>query len=299
MTTTVTAELVDIIVVGNTLGEGIVWDPVGQRVWWTDIQERRLFRYAPQTRTLERFELPERLGSFGFVDGSDHIVAAFESGFALYHPEHRTVDWLARPGHGPGKIRFNDGRVDRQGRFWAGSMVEGGGEPRGKLYCLTGRSLKVHLTGVAISNSICFSPDGQHMYFADTPQRTILRYDIDAQSAAISNRSVFAQTPPGAFPDGSNVDAEGHVWNAQWGAGRVVRYAPDGSVGSAISLSATQPTCVAFGGDKLDLLFVSSARENLDQSRLAQQPNAGDVFVYKLNIKGLADRRFVADPPAV
>ena len=296
MTTTVAAELVDIVVVGNTLGEGVVWDPVSRRVWWTDIQERRLFQFDPQTRALERFELPERLGSFGFVEGSDEIVAAFESGFALYHPRYRTVDWLARPDHGAGKIRFNDGRVDREGRFWAGSMVEGRGEPQGKLYCLKGRELEVHLTGVAISNSICFSPDGKHLYFADTPHRTILRYDIDAESAAISNRRVFAQTPPGAFPDGSNVDAEGHVWNAHWGAGRVVRYAPDGSISGTIDVPATQPTCIAFGGDHLDLLFVSSARENLSQDRLAQESNAGDLFVYKLNLTGLADRRFAADP---
>src|SRR5471030_2830210 len=125
MSTAMTAELVDIVAVANTLGEGVLWDVPGQRAWWTDIQERALYRYAPITRALERFELPERLGSFGLVEGSDEIVAAFESGFAIYHPESRQLDWLVRPDHGAMNVRFNDGRMDRQGSFWAGSMVEG------------------------------------------------------------------------------------------------------------------------------------------------------------------------------
>jgi L-arabinonolactonase len=292
--TATSAELVDIVAVRNTLGEGVVWDPIGERTWWTDIQERRLFRYDPLARSLEIFELPERLGSFGLVEGCDKIVGAFESGFAFYHPESGKLDWVARPAHGAANVRFNDGRVDRQGRFWAGSMVEGKGEPHGKLYCLQGGEPQVCLTGIAISNSICFSPDGRHLYFADTPQRTILRYDIDA-SGAISNRQIFAQTPHGAYPDGSNVDAQGHLWNAHWGAGRVVRYAPDGSISGGLEIPATQPTCIAFGGKNLDLLFVTSAREGLSPAVLAGQPHAGDVFVYKLGLKGLADARFAHD----
>ena len=298
MNPTKSAELVDIIAVGNTLGEGVLWDAIEQRVWWTDIEGRRLFRFHPGQRGLETFELPERLGSFGFVAGSDQIIAAFESGFAMYHPESRQLHWLVRPDHGAENLRFNDGRVDRQGRFWSGSMVEGKGEPTAKLYCLRGMTAEVCLTNIAISNSICFSPDGRYLYFADTPQRSILRYDIDANSGSIGNRRVFARTPPGAFPDGSNVDAQGCVWNAHWGAGRVVRYALDGSVDLEISVPATQPTCSAFGGPDLDLLYVTSAREGLSPEALQAQPHAGDVFVYKLDIKGLAEPRFVDPTPA-
>lgn len=289
------ADLVEIIPVGNTLGEGVLWDPIEKRVWWTDIQELRLFRHDPATRALQTFDLPERLGSFGFVAGSDEIIAAFESGFAIFHPESRRLDWLARPDHGAKNLRFNDGRVDRQGRFWSGSMVEGKGQPTGKLYCLRGKTAEVHLTDIAISNSICFSPDGRYLYFTDTPKREILRYDIDPDTSFIGNRTVFARTPRGAFPDGSNVDAQGCVWNAHWGAGRVVRYALDGSVDSEIDVPATQPTCIAFGGPHLDMLYVTSAREGLTADSLKTQPHAGDVFVYKLDVKGMADSRFI-DP---
>jgi L-arabinonolactonase len=290
-------ELVDVVRVANTLGEGVLWDALGQRSWWTDIHERRLYRYDPIARALESFVLPERLGSFGMVEGSERIIAAFESGFAFYHPESGQLDWLERPEHAAANLRFNDGRVDRQGRFWAGSMVEGAGAPSGKLYSLSGGSSQVHLSGIAISNSICFSPDGRQLYFADSPHRLILRYDLDAASGALSNRQVFARTPAGAYPDGSQVDAEGYLWNAHWGAGRIVRYAPDGSISGAIEVPASQVSCVAFGGRELDLLFVTSARVDLSPTQLANEPDAGDLFIYQLDVKGLADARYSGTVP--
>ncbi len=287
------AKLVDVIAAGNTLGEGVTWDPLGERLWWTDIPERRLHRYDPETGSLATYVLPERLGSFGFVEGSARLIAAFESGFALYDPESGHTEWIVRPQHDAANVRFNDGRVDRQGRFWAGSMTEGRGEPKGKLYCLHGREARVHLTGIAVSNSLCFSADGRHLYFSDSPHRAIYRFDIDQESGALGNRRIFARTPEGAFPDGANVDAEGHIWSAHWGAGRIVRYAPDGRVSGEIEVPASQPTCIAFGTRELDLLFVTSAREGLTRSALRAQPHAGDVFVYAMSVRGLPDRRFV------
>jgi sugar lactone lactonase YvrE len=103
---------------------------------------------------------------------------------------------------------------------------------------------------------------------------------------------VFAQTPEGSYPDGSNVDAEGHVWNAHWGGGRVVRYAPDGSISGSIELPVSQPTCVAFGGKDLDILYITTAREHLDAAALAREPQAGHVFAYQLSIRGSVDSRY-------
>lgn len=288
---------VDIVPVGNTLGEGVVWDCARGRAWWTDIQEKRLLRYAPATGVTETFDLPERLGSFGLVKDSAQVVAAFESGFAFYAPETATLDWIARPPHAARNIRFNDGRVDRQGRFWAGSMVEGDGEPRGRLYRLDGNGrYEVCASNIAISNSICFSPDGKSMYFADTPKQVIHRYTLDPESGELSSRRIFAITPEGAFPDGAQVDCDGCVWSAHWGAGRVVRYTPDGRIDIAIDLPVTQPTCVAFGGDDMDLLFVTSARENLSAKALGRQPQAGDMFVYRVAAKGMSDARYIPPP---
>ena len=288
------ATLIDTVGVANTLGEGVLWDDRTGRVLWTDIQERRLYRYEPKRRQLDQFDVPERLGSFGLIEGDERLVAAFESGFAFYHPESGALQWIERPPHAAHNVRFNDGRVDRSGRFWAGSMVEGSGEPHGKLYCLNRGRAQAHLTGIAISNSVCFSPDGRHAYFADTPHRTIWRFDSHAPSGALSNRTVFAQTPRGAYPDGSNVDAEGRVWNAQWGGSRVVCYATDGSQSGSLDLPVSQPTCVAFGGDELNWLFVTTARQDLKSEDLARQPHAGDLFIYEVEARGLPEPRYRA-----
>jgi L-arabinonolactonase len=290
-------QLVETIGVGNTLGEGVQWDVASQSLWWTDIQERRLHRYDWAARKLETFPTPERIGSFGLIEKSSAIVAAFESGIALYEPRGGTPKWLARPDATLPGVRFNDGRVDRQGRFWAGTMVET--EPRtgrANLYCVDGSGqARKRESGIMISNGICWSPDSSRFYFADSALRTIYSYDFNPNTGAIANRREFVQTPGDAHPDGANVDAEGYVWSAHWGAGRVVRYAPDGEIDRILEVPASQPTCVAFGGPGLDLLFVTSARDGLSARELARQPSAGDIFVYKIGCVGLAENQFILD----
>ncbi len=291
------AELVDVVAVRNILGEGVLWNARTARLWWTDIQARRLFRYDPITRALDKIATPERLASFAFVAGSERMIAAFESGLALYDPTNGAVEWLYRLEQGAVAIRFNDGRTDRQGRFWAGTMVEDdGSEPLGRLHCL-GRNGHVirQPDPVFIANALCASPDGRQLYFADSTQRTIFAYDLDTSSGALSGRRVFAQTPPGAFPDGAVVDRDGFIWNAHWGASRVVRYAPDGSIDTVVDIPASQASCLAFGGPGLDLLFVTSARDGLNSDTLLRQPSAGNLFVYKTDAVGLSDAEFVFD----
>jgi sugar lactone lactonase YvrE len=286
-------EPIDTIRVGNTLGEGVLWDADSQTLWWTDIHDRKLYRHDYRARRTEAIAMPERLCSFGFVRDSGNLIAAFESGLAFYDPSSGATEWVARPPARAG-VRFNDGRIDRQGRFWAGTMVEAEGlDEKASLYCLEGSGkLQIRESGIAISNGICWSPDGKRFYFADSPLQTIFAYDFDATSGAISNKRVFAKTPPGAYPDGANVDAEGFLWSAHWGAGQVVRYAPDGTIDRTIDVPASQPTCIAFGGPDLDLLFVTSARDGLTADALLRHPSAGDVFIYRVGIRGLPDARF-------
>jgi sugar lactone lactonase YvrE len=288
-------EPVDSIRVGNTLGEGVLWDGETQTLWWTDIHERKLFRHDYRARRMETIATQERLCSFGFVRDSGKLIAAFESGLALYDPASGAVEWLARPESRTG-IRFNDGRVDRQGRFWAGTMMEADvSQGSANLYSFAGDgTLQTKETGITISNGICWSPDSTRFYFSDSPLRTIFVYDFDLPSGVISNKRVFARTPEGAYPDGANVDEEGFLWSAHWGAGQVVRYAPDGTVDRTIDVPASQPTCIAFGGPGLDLLFVTSARDGLKADALLRHPSAGDVFIYRVGIRGLPDPRFAA-----
>ncbi len=281
----------DIFRVGNILGEGILWDSRRGALWWTDIQGRRLHRYDWSRGSLENLDAPERIGSFGLIAGSENLIAAFASGIALYDARQATVEWLARP-EAPAGVRFNDGRVDRSGRFWAGTMMEGENHPPvGCLYSVDStREARCQLRGVGISNGLCVSPDGRRLYFADSPTRTINVYELDEPDGALGTRRTFAQTPEGALPDGATVDVDGCVWSAHWGAGQVVRYTPDGRIDRTIQVPTRHCTCVCFAGPKLDVLCVTSAREGLDESTL--DPHAGDVFLYRTGTQGLPESEY-------
>ncbi len=287
--------LVEELSLANVLGEGIVWDAVRRVAWWTDIQSRALFQLDPASGRLKDWELPERLACMANVQDSTKLIAAFESGFAFFEPANGSVEWLAMINREPG-VRLNDGRADRQGRFWAGSMLEGdgGSAARGTLYCLSGDlSLRETLAGLRISNSLCWSPDAQVMYHADTPNGRIDSYAFDTASGTPSGRTTFAHTAPNHGPDGSTVDADGYVWNAQWGGSKVVRYTPTGTVDFELPLPVSQPTCVAFGGRDLDLLFVTSAAEGLSTAAREREPRAGNLFVFQTDVRGLREASFL------
>jgi L-arabinonolactonase len=285
---------IDIFSVANIVGEGILWDSRRLVLWWTDIQGRRLYRYDWTHATLQAFDTPERVGSFGLIAGSERLITAFASGIALYDATRQSVDWLApSEALAPG-LRFNDGRVDRRGRFWSGTMVEG--EPRTASACLYSvddtREVRCHLRGIQISNGLCHSPDGTRLYFADSPTRTILVYELLEPDGLLGPPKLFAQTPEGAFPDGATVDADGCMWSAHWGAGCIVRYTPDGRIDRTLHVPTRQPSCVCFGGPDLDVLCVTSAREGLDASALRAEPNAGDVFLYRTGAQGLPESEY-------
>ncbi len=287
-------KLIDIISAGDTVGEGVLWDWRRQALWWTDIQRSRLYRYDWATRERALLPAPERIGSFGLVADSEQLIAAFASGIAMYEPAAMRVTWLARPEANRPEIRFNDGRVDRQGRFWSGTMQDHGiRKPVGKLYSFDAlHGLRCHVTDVLISNGLCMSPDGSRLYFADSPTRTINVHDVHESAGTLGAAREFARINQPAVPDGGTVDADGCVWSAQWGGSSVVRYAPDGREDLRVTVPASQVTCVCFGGPDLDLMFITSAREHLDAAALQREPHAGNVFIYQTPFKGLPEEEY-------
>ena len=291
----VSAALIESLKVKNTLGEGIIWDAASACVWWTDIDGSKLYRYQSEDKQLDHWTTPERLGSFALVSDSEFLICGFASGFAYFNPHSGELQWLEKIEQNNPGTRLNDGRADRQGRFWAGSMVESGDRGAGALYCFD-QQLQVasKVSGLTISNGLCWSPDSTVMYHTDTPSRRIHAYDFDAATGAIANQRCLVRTEKGCFPDGSSVDAEGYIWNAQWGASQVVRYSPEGEVDFVLPLPVSQPTCVAFGGPRLDRLFVTSATQGFDEQTLSAEPEAGNVLVFQTNISGIADARFTA-----
>ena len=290
------AKLLDIIDAQYTLGEGPLWNPRDGRLWWTDIQERRLRTLDPATRTIRDCAVPERVGSLAFVAGRpDTLLVAFETGLALFEPGSGAVTWLARPEKPGSGRRFNDGRTDRQGRFWTGTMVEDemlAAPASASLWRLDASGLLAACeSGVAISNGLATSPDGRTLYFADSPRRLIFAYDLDPATGALAGKRLFAEIERG-YPDGATVDAEGCLWSARWGAGEIVRHAPDGRVLETVPLPASQPTCPAFGGPDLSLLFVTSAAEGLSPAERAAEPAAGSLFILDVGVSGLPDAEY-------
>jgi L-arabinonolactonase len=285
---------VEIVVRGrNLLGEGIVWSPGHSQVQWTDIHGKFFWTFDPETRASRAIALPERLACFAPLGGS-RIVAGFASGLAYYDLESGARDAIAAIESDQATTRLNDGKLDRQGRLVFGTMDESEpAKPIGRVWSFDGGVARALFDGVRISNSLAFSPDGRRMYFTDTPQRVIWRYDYDATDGAVGNRQVFVEVAKErGFPDGSTVDAEGRLWNAEWGGGRVTCYAPDGRIDRTISLPCSQITCCAFGGPSLSTLYVTSARGGLGEKKLAEEPDAGAMFAIDVGVAGLADASF-------
>lgn len=279
--------------VANILGEGPVWDAREQRLLWTDVEAAKLYihQYGADTHIID---LPDRLGSFALTADADQFIGAFAGGFARYHMGSGGLSWIERIESDIPYTRMNDGRVDTEGRFWAGSMIEGDlrqadGGAAAALYRYDRGQVSRIFGDILISNGLCFSPDGGTAYFADSPRRTIYAIALGADGQ-VGERRVFAQTPAGAYPDGAVIDAEGYLWSAHWGAGRVVRYSPEGNVDRVLDVPVTQPTCPAFGGPDGKTLYVTSARTGLSDSVLAAEPEAGNVLIYRMDVAG---------PPAV
>ena len=273
---------------GNTLGEGVLWHPRQAHFWWTDIHACRLYTYDPAEDTVQDWQTPERLTAFGFTADDDRLIVSLASGIAFYWPQTGRVQWLARPEQQLPGNRFNDGRVSPLGHFWAGTLVEDGGEQPAALYRFHPQTgCQRVLTGLQVSNGLAWSPDGSTAYHADSPTGQIMAYDHCPHTGELSRPRVFARTPAGSYPDGACVDAAGNLWSAHWGGGCVVCYGPEGEVLHTLKLPVSQVTCVAFGGPDLDWLMVTTARENFTEADLAREPAAGDVFLYRAPGPGL------------
>lgn len=278
-----------VLEVKNILGEGVLWDARLNSAVWTDIQSSRFWQWQPGSEPAS-FALPQRLGSITLTETPGTYLGGFESGFAHFTPATGAFDMLAPVTADHVHLRLNDGRVDRSGTFWAGSMAEAKGSPLGNLWRYDGGGQATPFLGdIKIPNSLCWSGDGTQMYFADSPRQTIWRYAFDPNDGPVGDPEVFATTTGNRYPDGSCIDAEDHLWNAQWGSGEVVRYRPDGSIERRIALPVSQPSCVAFGGPDLNLLLVTTARQTLSAELLAEQPLAGALFIFETDVTGVPE----------
>jgi sugar lactone lactonase YvrE len=277
----------------DELGECTVWDDRKHLLWWVDIRAPALKSYDPANGVVHALALNEVIGSFGLTQ-RDGMVAGMKSGLYRLDPHSGVVELIAAPEKDRPQNRFNDGRCDRAGRFWAGTMADGPRAPAGALYRLApdGTCASVR-EGITVPNSIAWSPDDRTMYFADTHVGLLWAYDFDLERGTLRNERVFADcnSHPGR-PDGSCVDADGCLWNAEYGGGRIVRYRPDGTIDQVVELPVSNVTCCCFGGEQLDTLYISTARQRMNEEQLAREPLAGGLFACRPGARGIVEARY-------
>lgn len=272
---------------GDELGEGPVWVAAEGRLYWLDIQGRRLHWLDHASGAVGRFELPVR-ASVAAPRRDGGLVLVTEAGLATFDTAADRFDIRQPMTFEPG-FRTNDGKLDAVGRLWWSSMDDNHGQRPGAIFRTDpdGRTHRV-LEGVHIANAVSFSADGATLYLANSTRRTLWTLPVGVDGS-LGERQEFANTHGEAgVPDGSALDAEGFLWNAQWGAGRIVRYAPDGRIDRIVKFPVAQVSSCAFGGPDLTTLYATSAWEHLDAAARAAQPLAGALFAFEPGVAGLA-----------
>lgn len=260
------------------LGEGAFWHPLRRQLFWFDILGKRL--HSIEDGQPRSWSFVEMVSAAGWVS-RDVLLIAGERDLFLFDLETEEIETLAELEADDPGTRSNDGRADLQGGFWIGTMGKRGGDDpgRGSIWRWYRGELRRLYSGLTIPNSICFSPDGRFAHFSDTLTHRIQRVALDANGWPVGQTETFIDlSNEGILPDGAVVDAAGNLWNAQWGAGRVACYGPDGQFLRAVPMGASQTSCPVFGGDGLSTLYCTSAHEGMDAAARAADPDAGKTF---------------------
>jgi len=270
------------------LGEGTIWHPLENRLYWVDIEGQKLHIYDPETGADSEFATNQKIGTIVPVAGGG-VLLALQNGIFFFDTITGSFHFINNPL--PDKaIRFNDGKCDPSGRFWVGSMHLDQKAGAAALYCMDkDASVREVLKGITVSNGITWSHDKKTMYYIDSPLRTIDAFDYEDVSGAITNRRIVAAIPDGlGDPDGMAIDTEGKLWVALWGGYCVGRFDPlTGDLLQKVEVPALHVASCAFGGKNLDILFISTAREGMTAKQLNEHPSSGAIFSVKPGVRGV------------
>lgn len=294
---TPTINATQVLGIQATLGEGPIWDPRTNSFWWIDIVEKKLHLFDLASKENRTWQLDQMPGTV-VTRQSGGLVLALENGFSAFDPETEKIDFLGDPESELADNRFNDGKCDPHGRFWAGTMrTENHMEQfTGSLYSLemNGEITKRLGSQIGVSNGIVWSSDSRFMYFIDSPTRQISRFDYDPVTGNIENRRNVFQAPEGfGFPDGMAIDTDDHLWVAFWGGSCIAKIDPtSGEIIERVIVPVTAPTACAFGGPNMNQLLITTASLGLDPKSKAQQPMAGDLFIADVSATGAPAHRF-------
>jgi D-xylonolactonase len=273
------------------LGEGPVWVSRERALYWVDINARRLFRLS-DSGEVSQWTTPSRVGSIA-PRASGGFIAGTDEGIAMIDLDAGKFDIVARPEEKLPGNRFNDGKVDRRGRFWAGTMDDQERQDSGSLYCIDeALGWTMVDSGYRVTNGPAFSPSGDRLYHNDSARQQTYVFDLEG-GVARNRRTLIQFRENDGFPDGMTVDSEGCLWIAFWDGGCVRRFSPDGEWLETVEMPVSRPTSCAFGGADLDRLYITSASRDLDPDTLAMQPKAGGLFMLVPGVRGLPDLPFV------
>jgi len=267
-----------------------VWCPIEKVVHWVDIEGKSILRIDPKTGKRDRF--PQNY-EFGCIvkraDGG--FIAGTNAGLVFLDMDLKASTVFANPEPGLPDNRFNDGKCDRQGRFWVGSTDVNEVDPSGTLYRVNGSGdVSGMLSGLTVANGLGWSPDSKTMYFTDSGHGMIYAFDFDADTGSIENQRTFAHVDAeDGTPDGLCVDSEGFVWSAHWNGWRITRYDPDGRIDRVIRMPVPLVTSLAFGGETLGQMFVTTARLEMTEEQLKESPLSGGLFQIDPGVSGLPE----------
>lgn len=278
------------------LGEGPVWDSDKSRILWVDILEGEIHHFYPESRLHHVYKTGQKTGAIALKKSSG-IIAALENGFYEIDIDNQLQNLIYNPEEHLPDNRFNDGKCDPAGRFWAGTMAMNDVPGAGKLYVLEkDLSVATKIEHVGCSNGLAWSLDQKTFYYIDTLTQNVVAYDFDISIGHIANPKIVVQIPKNeGYPDGMTIDSEGMLWIAVWNGWKVVRFNPlTGQKISEISLPAAQITSCTFGGKDLTDLYITSAKTGLTPEQLKEQPYAGSLFVIKnTGCQGLKTHKFL------
>lgn len=278
-----------------TVGESPVWSPKERLLYWVDISGKVIYAFNPHTSEMQAHYLPEIVTSLG-LRKQGGLILTLRKQFAFYDLSTRVLTPILEVEKNLPDNRFNDGKCDRFGRYWAGT-INGVNwmEPSGTLYCLhpNGTVMPMLKEGICF-NGLGWSPDDKTMYVTESFRYTTFAYDFDLSKGTLSRRREFAvvSKDSGGFPDGLTVDSDGYVWSAQTGNGQVIRYHPNGKIDQIIKFPVPRTTSCIFGGEDRNILYVTTARETMNQDLIEKYPLSGSVFSIKTTAKGLHEPSF-------
>ena len=277
-----------------TTGEGSIWHPERHTLFWVDIEGKTLYEYHPKTKDCSTWKF-DRMISTVVPETDTTAIIALQNEIVRVNLNNGQTTSIAPIPDGNGKIRCNDGKCDPAGRLWIGTMAFNGEKGAGTLYCVTADgNVTTKLDKVTISNGIVWSANKKFMYYNDTPTGRIARYLYDAENGDILYDGIAVQMAEGTgAPDGMTIDSEDNLWVAQWGGYGVYCYNPyTGDLLAKVEVPAPNVASCAFGGPKLDILYITTARAGMSKEQLEKYPLSGSLFSCTPGVRGVKSNNF-------